>query len=426
MVNTLKTLAILIGLVGFTVSHPLYGSDWQKRAHLKYRLSSLHYPDNSALKSTNSRVVPLHSFDLRAGTTYQKNGWETELDAEIVALGGRGARASNTLFADQSSQIGEGALPNDRRRALRLSKELISDHEFLLTTRIDRASVAYLAESSTFRVGRQALTLGNGLAFNVFDLVNPFSPFDIDQEYKTGDDLAYAQFTSSPGDSLEVAVVPRRDLESGDISEDQSTALMMVQTQSEILDARLSFVAARHYADWLLGTGFNRPLFEGILRADLRLVRSDLDDSYYTSAIVNFDRSWFVFERNLYGFIEYYRNGYGLEKINLNSIQQDLQLLNQLERGESFIFGRDLLTIGTRFELHPLVNLHLATVANLNDRSFFYQKRVEFDIVQDLILSVGINIASGRSNTEFGGIKLPQGGNTRSPLELYARIAWYL
>jgi len=422
----LKLLAFILLVAILLPVAGLHASDWQKRAHAKYRLSSLHYSKDSALKPTDTDSAELHSFDLRAATMYRGQNFEFELDAELLALGGSGLESSSALFDSGDSRIGEGRLPDDRRRVMRLSEQFISDEKFIGTARIDRASIAYLGDSVTFRLGRQALTLGNGLAFHVFDLVNPFSPFSIDKEYKTGDDLAYIQYLLSDKDSMQFAIVPRRDPASQDIEQDQSTALMMFHSKPETIATDLTVIAARHYGDWLAGLGFNRDLFEGILRADIRFTRFEPDNSYRTSAVVNFDRSWYLFDKNIYGFVEYFRNGIGQADLSFQSLQSDQRLLDQAERGESFTLGRDLLAIGTRAELHPLMNLHLAAITNLNDGSTFLQNRLEFDIIQDLIFTIGSNIPLGGSDTEFGGITLPNQSKTRSPFELYSRIAWYL
>jgi hypothetical protein len=54
--------------------------------------------------------------------------------------------------------------------------------------RIDRASARLETGSVTTTVGRQPISFGNGFAFTPLDLVNPFTPAVIDQEYKPGVD----------------------------------------------------------------------------------------------------------------------------------------------------------------------------------------------------------------------------------------------
>jgi hypothetical protein len=62
------------------------------------------------------------------------------------------------------------------------------------------------------RIGRQAITWGNGLIFNPMDLFNPFPPADIQRDYKVGDDMALAQVALPYSADLQLLYVVRRDL----------------------------------------------------------------------------------------------------------------------------------------------------------------------------------------------------------------------
>ena len=59
-----------------------------------------------------------------------------------------------------------------------------------LVGRTDRLSIAADAGPTTITIGRQPVTLGHGMAFTPMDLVNPFFPTTVDQEYKPGLDAA--------------------------------------------------------------------------------------------------------------------------------------------------------------------------------------------------------------------------------------------
>lgn len=61
-----------------------------------------------------------------------------------------------------------------------------------LTGRTDRLSLGVTMGPLTLTAGRQPVTLGHGLAFTPMDLVNPFFPTVVDQEYKPGVDALTA------------------------------------------------------------------------------------------------------------------------------------------------------------------------------------------------------------------------------------------
>ena len=65
------------------------------------------------------------------------------------------------------------------------------------------------------RIGRQAVTWGNGFLFNPMDLFNPFAPTQIDRDYKIGDDMIFTQFPLKQTGDLQLLYVPRLALSSG-------------------------------------------------------------------------------------------------------------------------------------------------------------------------------------------------------------------
>lgn len=70
--------------------------------------------------------------------------------------------------------------------------EAESPDAMTLQGRTDRLSVSGDIQSLTWTIGRQPITLGHGLGFTPMDLVNPFFPTTVDQEYKPGVDAVTA------------------------------------------------------------------------------------------------------------------------------------------------------------------------------------------------------------------------------------------
>ena len=67
-------------------------------------------------------------------------------------------------------------------------EEAESPDAMTLQGRTDRLSVSGDIDSFKWTIGRQPITLGHGLGFTPMDLVNPFFPTTVDQEYKPGVD----------------------------------------------------------------------------------------------------------------------------------------------------------------------------------------------------------------------------------------------
>lgn len=74
--------------------------------------------------------------------------------------------------------------------AVDLSWEAVEDDGLEVQLRADRLLVTHERGPVRTTLGRQAVTFGHGLFFTPMDLVNPFFPTAVDQEYKPGVDAA--------------------------------------------------------------------------------------------------------------------------------------------------------------------------------------------------------------------------------------------
>ena len=91
------------------------------------------------------------------------------------------------------------------------------------------------------------------MLFNPMDLLNPFSPADIERDYKTGDDMVFAQFATNHRGEFQFLYVPRREPVSEDVEWDQSSLagkLHFTQGTTEF-----DIMVAEHYKDEVIGVG---------------------------------------------------------------------------------------------------------------------------------------------------------------------------
>jgi len=105
-----------------------------------------------------------------------------EAHYEAVISGGD-TRRKETALENRYAYLAEYLLflrrtVNDDRRLMDLTSVLDETDEYIFYHRLDRLLLALQFERGMVRVGRQALTWGNGLLFNPMDLFNPFSPTD--------------------------------------------------------------------------------------------------------------------------------------------------------------------------------------------------------------------------------------------------------
>ncbi len=271
--------------------------------------------------------------------------------------------------------------------------------------RIDRLSLNWLGDNTAFRVGRMALTWGQGTTFQVLDIVNPFPPATIDPEYKPGSDMVYAQTNIGSEMQVEAVLVPRRERESGDLTADESTLAIRMVKRFESAESELAITAAQHYGGALIGVGYNFPFNGAILRSDLLLRELDGYGSAF-SALVNIDRSWILFDKNWYGTFEYFHSGIGAKSNQIEEFSEGL--LAGLSQGDLFTVGRNYLSLGLRQEITPLFNFNQLLIQAIEPAGTLLQVRGTYDLAEDVVLLGAATVGLGDSSSEFQGYR--QGG----------------
>ena len=268
--------------------------------------------------------------------------------------------------------------------------------------RFDRLALQYRSGDWAVTLGRQAVSWGNGMAFSPMDLMSPFAPTVVDQDYKAGDDLIMVERLFSSGNDLQLLAVGRRS-ETGDVSGQSSSAA--VKWHAFVGDGEMELLAAKHYDDKVLAVSGRFPLGGAMLRSDI--VATELSDGdVEISGIVNLDYSFVVGDDLVYVFAEYYRNGFGVSKMPTSVANLPEPLATRLARGEVFNIMRDYGAIGLAVPWHPLVNQSLTLLLNLHDSSSLVQTSVSYEPGDHQRVQLGLVLPLGRAGDEYGGIPL--------------------
>ena len=320
---------------------------------------------------------------------------------EIILSGGDTRRRIKSLEKLYPALFTDGALEDDRR-LMDLTRAIDEDEGHVAYHRLDRLALSLFPDWGMVRVGRQAVTWGNGLLFNPMDLFNPFSPTDIERDYKVGDDMISTQFSAQGMGELQFLYVPRRNPISGEVEWEQSSLAGKLHFFRDTVE--FDIMAAEHYRDAVLGLGSAGYLGDAAWRLDGTWISSDSDDGY-VSMVANMDYSWVWLNRNCYGFVEFFLNG--LSHNNYSNFYGDSELASRIEWGELYTLGRTYLSGHIRLELHPLFNVYITVIENLADPSGAIQPRAVWDIAEDMQITVGGALYHGRKGTEYGGVTIP-------------------
>ncbi|MCG8636399.1 MAG: hypothetical protein MI863_21380 [Desulfobacterales bacterium] len=350
----------------------------------------------------------------------------TEVHYEALAGGGGTRKDGEEIKTIYPDLFPDGLFgpPNDDRRLFDLTRVIHEDKETMSYHRLDRAMVAFTPSWGEIRLGRQAVTWGNGFTFNPMDLFNPFAPTDLERDYKMGDDLALIRFPVKTAD-VEIIYVARRDPDTGDMGMDENslgTKLHFFAGETE-----MDLMVTRHYEDMIAGMGAAGYLGGTAWRLDLTgtfLKEESRGRRAYASAVANMDYSWVWIGKNWYGYIEFYYNG--LSDADYSDHFSDLAVSRRIARGELFALGRFYASANLNLEVHPLVNAYATPILNLNDGSGLFLPRVVYDYADNIRLTVTGALHWGGSNTEYGGYDIPGASFDYKPSDsISAWATWY-
>jgi hypothetical protein len=408
--SSMRLSALLILLV-VSFAARADDSNFEFTGHTKLNATGLTFPDDSALHALFGSSSLDAQADARLNVKWRNNGWRFDADYQLVGLHGE--------------YIGLGAeLPNDNRRLFNLTDVISESGDNALLHRLDRLWLGYSTEKTVVRIGRQALSWGNGLFYAPMDLVNPFDPATIDTEYKAGDDMLYAQYLRDSGDDIQGAAVIRRNALSGDV--ESGVGSYAVKYHGFAGEFEYDVLIADSYADAVLGLGWGRGIGGAYWGSDL--VITDTDSDSYVQFVTNLSYSWMFKGKNMSGALEYHYNGFGQSDSRYDplSLAENPELLSRIARGQMFTLGRHYLAGSVMIEMTPLWSITPVLLANVGDSSALLQLTTNYSLGDNMILLGSINLPMGSSGTEFGGIESGQPGLYLSTgPSVFAQFAWY-
>jgi len=388
--------------------------------HAKLRWQGSSYPDDSAYRELFGDTANDEYADLRLKFRGVQERFSVQADYQLIAQHGD----SLDLPIESSGPfLLPPSLPTDRRRWWDLTDTVSSGGSTGVVQRFDRLNVGYSGERAVLRVGRQAVSWGNGLIFNPMDFFNPFNPAAVDTEYKLGEDMVYGQYLLGDGSDWQGVVVQRRDQEGDATGEERTSAL---KYHGFGLETEYDLLLAENFDEFVAGVGGLTNLGEAVLRGDILL--TDSHDGWVTSLVANWSWSWVWGGHNASVVLEYFYNGFGLADgdYQLPEVLADRDLAQRLQRGELYTIGRHNLGGSLLVELTPLLNITSNLFANPEDGSALAQLVAQWDLAQNWQLLAAATVALGSGGSEYGGIDTGVDDLTLGVgPSLLVQLAWY-
>ncbi len=358
------------------------------------------YPDNSVLHDTFGSSSVDSAVDARVILGAQHDRWSFDVDYQLVGL--YADRLEFTRELPDELGILSPHLPDDRARLFDLTHVFTDSGKRAALHRLDRLAVGFASEQAVMKFGRQAITWGNGLVFNVMDIFNPFDPATVDKEFKTGDDMLYGQYLLSNGNDVQGVMVFRRDPFTDDVESDQGSLAFKYHHMATI--SEFDGLVAQHYGDTLLGAGVNYSIGGAVWRGDLMVAFTD--DDTVPSLVTSISHSWTWGGKNVSGVAEYFYNGFGQSDgcYASDCLSENPELLKRISHGELFNLGRHYFALSAMIEVTPLFLLTPNVFLNVTDPSALVQVVFQNDLRENLMLQSAINVPVGADSTEFGGV----------------------
>jgi hypothetical protein len=408
--------------LSLTFLNPATGAaqDYDLRGHIKPQASLADLPANSLLQDFSDDPMRDIGLDLRLNLLGNTSSWNWRGDYQLLAQQGDQLQLGQQF---PSAGFASTRLVDDDRRLLDLTHRIDERDDRVVLHRLDRLYLGHTTDRTVFKIGRQAVSWGNGLIYNPVDFLNPFDPAAVDTEYKTGDDMLYAQYLLDSGDDLQAVWVVRRDAD-GDVSSEVASLAVKYHLFSG--QREMDILIADHYDQRIAALGGSVDIADAIWRGDLML--TDTTDEFVTSAVLGWSYALLAWRHNMTATVEYFHNGFGIDdgQYDPATLAANPGLLQRLERGELFTLARNYLAGAGTIEFTPLWQLTASLFRNLDDDSMLLQLVSRHDLQQDLQFLLALNLPDGSEGSEFGGI---DSTTDDRPIAIgasaFAQLAWY-
>jgi len=272
--------------------------------------------------------------------------------------------------------------------AVDLSWEVVDDDGSVVQLRADRLSARVDLGPARLTLGRQAITFGHGVLFTPLDLVNPFFPTAVDQEYKPGVDALRGDVFFGMGGQATVASAYRGDWESAGLVH----ALYAQQTLG-LWDVGL--FGSVNQGDVVGGLSAAGSIGPVSLHADASVTApgavldtTDPGDPF-VRAVVGAQGN-VTTKTALLAEVYIQTNGETDPSSYLTQITDD-----RYARGEMWLLGRSYAGLSVSQELTPLLAGSVFTLANLEDSSALLGPGLTWNVADNVSANMGAYIGLG-------------------------------
>jgi len=274
---------------------------------------------------------------------------------------------------------------------------------------LDRLSFAFKPRAATFIVGRQAVAWGSARVINPTDILAPFAFDTLDKEERLGIDAVRVRVPLGVMDELDMGVVAGRDLAAvGDA--------FFVRGRTHQLETDIAGTVMAFRGHLMLGLDVARSIGGAGAWLEAAYVLTDalgmegaLAGRNYFRASAGLD---YNFSGKTYGFVEYHFNSAGA-----SDPAEYLGLLATpaYRDGADYLLGRHYASVGTTYQITPLLPFTGLAIVNLNDLSLVVAPAADYNVAENVYLAAGAYMGIGKRPELAGGVPPPDPVNALVP-----------
>jgi hypothetical protein len=316
-------------------------------------------------------------------------------------------------------------LPGDGEaffRLTQLDRQISRSGEtFLWRHEIDRALVSLHPRWGEITIGRQAVGLGRGRLFSAVDMFAPFSPTEVDREWRRGVDAARTEYRLSERVSVEGIGV-------FGASWDESAFLGRVRGYVGPVDGE--FIFGKRGEDLLAAIVSSAAVFGAAVHAEAALI--DVPEKQPDGGLFGSDRlvakavlgGSYTFDvgNGLTLLGEYHYSGFGIEDAEdaARILAADTTLQKRFLRGDTQTLGRHNLGLQASYPVNEAVTAAFLVLTSVRDGSGLLSPSAVWDVRRNVTLLAGAFAPWGPRPS--GGVLRSEYGGTPWSLFLQANV----
>ena len=275
---------------------------------------------------------------------------------------------------------------------------------------LDRAFFAYQSAKLNLTVGRQAIGWGRGALFSAVDIFAPFTPLEINRQWRRGVDAARADIKITDTTSIDMVTA-------WGPSWDQSALGLRLRGYAGPIDAELIF--AKRATDYLYGATSSAAIGDFEAHGELAIFRTpgDVPDSglfgnpdLVPKAVAGVSNN-FNIGSGLKVLLEYHYSGFGVRDAKLlPALLASPGYSNRIQRGDTQIPGRQALAAQASYTVNENWSGSFEVLQSLIDYSGVLLPSLSFEVSERLSLQgalfygYGPSTRMGVPQSQFGGV----------------------